>query len=259
MRLSQLAEFESMPLTQQIDDLLNRGEPVYFSNNGQADEVKAVNLDKDDRSIVVGKKNRRIPVHSDTYTITQNDGYNIIHKIDETISQPNLAEQEAGVSKDVLECVLISYQSDIFTKDLIPEHRMHLIDQHNQLMEVYEQLESGELTEDRLDEVVPLAALGGMAARAALGYAARSAAGQALKRGAIAGMRKATGGLKRMVRGKGKRGKDVGDFGGDDAPTQFAKDLGIAGSGTDSDDMVAKAASAGLSANDIALIKKGFK
>ena len=174
-----------------------------------------------------------------------------------TCTDDRMMEQQAGISKVNLENILISMQHDISKGKLIPEHMNMLVQQHNELMEVYEQLENGELTEAQLNEFVPLAALALHGARAAAGAALRTAAGQALKRGAINvarnAARRAGQGLKNLFRrgkaGRRARGRAAGALGGDDADIKKFGDLNLGRRGDSN--LSARAAAAGLSRGDI--------
>ena len=163
-----------------------------------------------------------------------------------------ITEQQVGQSKRNIENILLSMQYDINEKALLPQHKEELIQQHNEIMEIYEQLESGELTEERLDEVLPLAALAWSGARMAAGAALRSAAGQALKRGAIQGAKRVGRGVKNAVKRKSNRRRV--DIDSPNRPTKsFAKDLGITGS--DNDGLGAAGAAAGLDARDLQTLR----
>ena len=167
----------------------------------------------------------------------------------------SIEESEVGMTKEDLESILVSMQHDINEKELLSIHKDQLIQQHNEIMEIYERLESGELTEQRLDEVLPIAALAWSGARMAAGAALRSAAGQALKRGAIQGGKRLASKVKNTFK-RGKRGKNArnaaatgADLGGN---RQYG-DLDLTTNRSQSAD------TSGLSAADSAIVAKGYK
>ena len=165
-------------------------------------------------------------------------------------------EQEVGGSITDVENILISMQHDINKGKLIPEHRDQLIQQHNKLMEVYEKMLSGDLTEDNISEALPLAALAVHGARMAAGAALRTTAGQAVKRGAIAGAKRAASRLfKRGSRTKRRDvDTDVAGGVGNKGPKQFGK-LGLTKSGND-DDAINRAYAAGVDPKALGAMKK---
>ena len=169
------------------------------------------------QELKIMRNNQKEVMDADTENLNKNPESNIKH-IDRSLAllttNEEVSESQVGMQKEQLENILLSMQYDINEKELLSAHKDQLIKQHNEIMEIYEQLESGEITEERLDEVLPLAALAWTGARAAAGAALRTAAGQALKRGAIQGAKrlgsKVRNAFKRGNRGKTARSAAMG-------------------------------------------------
>lgn len=164
-------------------------------------------------------------------------------------------ETEVGMSAENIGNILISMQHDISSGKLMDAHREKLIQQHNEIMEVYEKLASGELTEAELMEVLPLAALAAHGARMAAGAALRTAAGQAVRRGAIQGLKRAGSGIRNIFR-RGNRSRsrrDIPDVGGGSpAKRDFGKlDLGRRGG----NNLSVAGLKGGLSSQDLDMLR----
>ncbi len=87
MKFEQLNEKSTLPLSQEVSNLLGRGDTVYIQiDDANVAEIVGVNLDKDKRTVIVGfgKSRKSIPVHNDTYRIDDSEGYNVIRKIKES-------------------------------------------------------------------------------------------------------------------------------------------------------------------------------
>ena len=130
MRFNQLNERSSLPLSQEVSDLLGRGDTVYIQiDDTDVAEVVGVNLDKDKRTVIVGfgKSRKSIPVHNDTYRIDDSEGYNVIRKIEENIQEipmTNKQINEGLLSEEEETGVMAKYTLYMIAKSATRLHKL---------------------------------------------------------------------------------------------------------------------------------------
>mgnify|MGYP003629693511 FL=1 len=130
MRFNQLNERSSLPLSQEVSDLLGRGDTVYIQiDDTDVAEVVGVNLDKDKRTVIVGfgKSRKSIPVHNDTYRIDDSEGYNVIRKIEENIQEipmTNKKINEGLLSEEEETGVMAKYTLYMIAKSATRLHKL---------------------------------------------------------------------------------------------------------------------------------------
>lgn len=84
---SNLNEYSTMPLTQQVSDLLNRGEQVFIAvSDNNVQDVIDVSLDKDNR-VVTTSDRKRYKINNDTHHIDYSGGYNVIRSGTQTTNE----------------------------------------------------------------------------------------------------------------------------------------------------------------------------
>ena len=130
MRFNQLNERSSLPLSQEVSDLLGRGDTVYIQiDDTDVAEVVGVNLEKDKRTVIVGfgKSRKSIPVHNDTYRIDDSEGYNVIRKIEENIQEipmTNKKINEGLLSEEEETGVMAKYTLYMIAKSATRLHKL---------------------------------------------------------------------------------------------------------------------------------------
>lgn len=130
MRFNQLNERSSLPLSQEVSDLLGRGDTVYIQiDDTDVAEVVGVNLEKDKRTVIVGfgKSRKSIPVHNDTYRIDDSEGYNVIRKIEENIQEipmTNKQINEGLLSEEEETGVMAKYTLYMIAKSATRLHKL---------------------------------------------------------------------------------------------------------------------------------------
>lgn len=130
MRFNQLNERSSLPLSQEVSDLLGRGDTVYIQiDDTDVAEVVGVNLEKDKRTVIVGfgKSRKSIPVHNDTYRIDDSEGYNVIRKIEENIQETPMTNKkinEGLLSEEEETGVMAKYTLYMIAKSATRLHKL---------------------------------------------------------------------------------------------------------------------------------------
>lgn len=143
MRFNQLNERSSLPLSQEVSDLLGRGDTVYIQiDDTDVAEVVGVNLEKDKRTVIVGfgKSRKSIPVHNDTYRIDDSEGYNVIRKIEENIQETPMTNKKIneGTFGDLANVAERDHEVQMARADLykIAKYAMKLHDMLKSVSEV---------------------------------------------------------------------------------------------------------------------------
>ena len=130
MRFNQLNERSSLPLSQEVSDLLGRGDTVYIQiDDTDVAEVVGVNLEKDKRTVIVGfgKSRKSIPVHNDTYRIDDSEGYNVIRKIEENIQETPMTNKQINeglLSEEEETGVMAKYTLYMIAKSATRLHKL---------------------------------------------------------------------------------------------------------------------------------------
>ena len=119
-----------MHMSQQVAGILRSGEQIHIEIGGSTEEIVGVNLDKDKQTVIVGlgKARQSISVNSDIYRIDDSEGYSVIRKIEESITQEktmtNKRINEGVLSEDEETGVIAKYTLYMLAKSATRLHKM---------------------------------------------------------------------------------------------------------------------------------------